>query len=88
MIGFVDPDHAGPEGLHAPSELLQDWKAILARRVPSYMVPSELLICHGFPMSQTDKADRKKLEQMYRESRTSAATKPGAQPAQRTGQPA
>ncbi|MPM24680.1 D-alanine--D-alanyl carrier protein ligase [bioreactor metagenome] len=82
MIGFVDPDHTGPEGLHPPEGALKDWKAILARRVPSYMVPSELLVCHGFPTTQTDKADRKKLEQMYRESR--APTRP--QPARTTGE--
>ncbi|WP_353234990.1 AMP-binding protein [Diaphorobacter ruginosibacter] len=71
MVGFVDPDHPGPAGLHPPGEALRDWKAILARRVPSYMIPSELLVCHGLPISQTEKVDRKKLEQMYRESRAS-----------------
>lgn len=70
MVGFVDPDRPGPAGLHAPDSALADWKAVLARRVPSYMIPSELLVCHGFPTTQTDKVDRKRLEQLYRESRT------------------
>ena len=74
MIGFVDPDHTGPAGLHAPGVSLKDWKAILARRVPSYMVPSELLVCHGFPITQTEKVDRKKLEQMYRDSRVTSVS--------------
>lgn len=33
------------------------------------MIPSELLACHGFPLTQTDKADRKQLERMYLDAR-------------------
>ncbi|WP_313296116.1 AMP-binding protein [Diaphorobacter sp.] len=78
MIGFVEPDRSGPPGLLAPTGELEDWKAILARKVPSYMIPSELLVCHGLPISQTEKADRKQLEQMYRDSRTPRKPEPAS----------
>ena len=71
MIGFIDPDHTGPKGLLPVPDSLKDWKALLGARLPSYMVPSELLVCHGFPTSQTDKTDRKQLEAMYLQSRIS-----------------
>jgi D-alanine--poly(phosphoribitol) ligase subunit 1 len=69
MIGFVDLDCAGPAGLQPLPAALDGWRELLARRVPPYMIPSELLACHGFPLSQTDKADRKQLERMYLQSR-------------------
>ncbi|MDR3397394.1 MAG: AMP-binding protein [Pandoraea sp.] len=70
MIGFVEPETSGPAGLHDVPEALADWKALLAHRLPSYMIPSELLVCHGFPTTNSDKADRKQLERMYLEART------------------
>lgn len=73
MIGFVDPDAEGPPGLFPPPPALADWKAILGKRVPPYMVPSELVVCHGFPLTQTQKADRKQLERMYLEARMRSA---------------
>ena len=33
------------------------------------MIPTELLACHGFPLTQTQKADRKQLERMYLDAR-------------------
>lgn len=74
MVGFVDPDHAGPPGLQPLPPALADWKALLGRHLPHYMVPSELLVCHGFPVSQTDKTDRKQLEALYLQSRTAPKT--------------
>ncbi|QNP50311.1 AMP-binding protein [Diaphorobacter aerolatus] len=85
MIGFVEPDHGGPAGLHPPYTEIKNWKTILAQRVPPYMVPSELFVCHGLPITQTEKVDRKKLEQMYRESRTAGSA---TRPAPLTGQAA
>jgi D-alanine--poly(phosphoribitol) ligase subunit 1 len=38
------------------------------------MIPSELLVCHGFPTTNSDKADRKQLERMYLETRTRPGT--------------
>lgn len=73
MIGFVDPDAEGPSGLLPPPPALADWRASLGRRVPPYMIPSELIVCHGFPLTQTHKADRKALERMYLESRMRSA---------------
>lgn len=73
MIGFVDPDAEGPAGLLPPPPALADWRASLGGRVPPYMIPSELIVCHGFPLTQTHKADRKELERMYLESRMRSA---------------
>ncbi len=73
MIGFVDPAAQGPSGLLPPPPALADWRGSLAGRVPPYMIPSELIVCHGFPLTQTQKADRKALERMYLESRMRSA---------------
>lgn len=69
MIGFVEPETSGPAGLHALPSALSEWKTLLGRRLPPYMIPSELLVCHGFPTTNSDKADRKQLEKMYLEAR-------------------
>jgi len=69
MIGFVDLDRSGPPGMQPLPEDLAGWRELLAQRVPPYMIPSELLACHGFPLTQTDKADRKQLERMYLDAR-------------------
>lgn len=69
MIGFVDLDTPGPAGLHELPPALDGWRETLARRVPPYMIPSELIACHGFPLTLTDKADRKQLERMYLNAR-------------------
>ena len=69
MIGFADLDTSGPAGLHELPSALNEWREMLARRVPPYMIPSELIACHGFPLTQTDKADRKQLERMYLDAR-------------------
>ncbi|KDB06418.1 D-alanine--poly(phosphoribitol) ligase [Burkholderia sp. lig30] len=69
-VGFVDPDVPGPAGvLPAPAALAQ-WRELLGRRLPPYMIPSELVVYHGFPLTQTQKADRKQLEHFYLASRT------------------
>ncbi|WP_087686243.1 AMP-binding protein [Pandoraea sp. PE-S2R-1] len=65
MIGFVEPETSGPAGLHPIPDALADWKALLSQRLPPYMIPTELLVCHGFPTTSSDKADRKQLERMY-----------------------
>jgi len=46
---------------------LGDWKARLAERLPSYMIPSELLACALLPVSVNFKTDRAKLAEDYRE---------------------
>ncbi|WP_341316666.1 AMP-binding protein [Paraburkholderia sp. IMGN_8] len=74
VVGFVDPDEAGPAGLYPPPPSLADWRAQLGRRLPPYMVPSELIVCHGFPLTQTDKADRQQLARMYSAARTRSTT--------------
>lgn len=71
LIGFVEPSQTGPAGLQPLPSGLQDWKAILGKRLPPYMIPSELVACHHFPTTSTDKADRKQLERLYLEARLS-----------------
>ncbi|SIT26629.1 AMP-binding protein [Achromobacter sp. MFA1 R4] len=71
LIGFVEPAASGPAGLQPLPAHLADWKDTLARRLPPYMIPSELLACQRFPTTSTDKADRKQLERLYLEARLS-----------------
>lgn len=63
LIGFVDAAVARA-GFDVPAAL-EDWKGRLARRLPPYMVPSELVACPGLPMSANHKTDRKKLLDIY-----------------------
>ncbi|GLU34505.1 AMP-binding protein [Trinickia caryophylli] len=76
IVGFVDPDEPGPPGLLPPPPSLAGWRAELGRRLPSYMVPSELIVCHGFPLTQTDKADRPQLARMYLAARLRSSSEP------------
>ncbi|MGF6999458.1 AMP-binding protein [Paraburkholderia sp. GAS32] len=48
-------------------DALQDWKTLLAARLPSYMIPSELLACRSLPVSVNFKIDRAQLAQDYRD---------------------
>ena len=89
LIGFVEPAGNGSagngQGTNAPVPGLQplppdlaDWKHTLGRRLPPYMIPSELVACHRFPTTSTDKADRKQLERLYLETRLSKKPEPQA----------
>ncbi|CAE6835263.1 AMP-binding protein [Paraburkholderia haematera] len=51
---------------------LHDWKALLAARLPSYMIPSELLACRTLPVSVNFKIDRVQLAQDYRDVHVNA----------------
>lgn len=42
--------------------------AALSRYLPSYMIPSEILLVNSLPLSANDKVDRKKLVELYRTS--------------------
>ena len=44
---------------------LKDWKERLARRLPPYMIPSEMLSAVDLPVSANGKVDRKALEKDY-----------------------
>ncbi|OZI65642.1 AMP-binding protein [Bordetella genomosp. 1] len=74
MIGFVELAQAGAPGLSPLPPALADWKQLLGVRMPPYMIPSELIACDLFPTTNSDKVDRKKLERMYLDARTSKAT--------------
>jgi D-alanine--poly(phosphoribitol) ligase subunit 1 len=64
IVAFVE---TGEEGTALPAQL-HDWKALLAARLPSYMIPSELLGCRGLPVSVNYKIDRTRLAQNYRDA--------------------
>lgn len=89
LIGFVEPaghvapgnapeSDAPPPGLQPLPVDLAEWKHTLGRRLPPYMIPSELVACHRFPTTSTDKADRKQLERLYLETRLSKKPEPQA----------
>lgn len=64
LVGFVatgSDDGRLPDALH-------DWKTLLAARLPSYMIPSELLACRALPVSVNFKIDRAQLAQDYRDA--------------------
>jgi D-alanine--poly(phosphoribitol) ligase subunit 1 len=74
IVGFVETgehDRRLPHALH-------DWKARLAERLPSYMIPSELIGCRALPVSANFKIDRARLAQDYHD----AHFKPAAHAAQ------
>ncbi|MFM0161478.1 AMP-binding protein [Paraburkholderia sediminicola] len=63
IVAFVatgSDDSRLPDALH-------DWKTLLAARLPSYMIPSELLACRSLPVSVNFKIDRAQLAQDYRD---------------------
>jgi len=76
LIGFVEPAVAGPDGVQPLPPDLHEWKAVLGRRLPPYMIPSELVACHRFPTTSTDKADRKQLARLYLDARLSKKPEP------------
>ena len=73
MVGFIETEAPLPvdDGLHPLPDGMHDWKTVLGERLPTYMIPSELIACAGFPTTPTDKVDRKKLEQRYLAARLS-----------------
>lgn len=70
MVGFVEiPESLPAATLGSLPVALADWKQRLARNLPSYMIPSELLACGRFPVTLSDKVDRKRLTALYQEAR-------------------
>ncbi|QXH51695.1 AMP-binding protein [Pseudomonas fakonensis] len=70
MIGFIETPEQLPAATLGPlPEALADWKQRLAGRLPSYMIPSELLACGQFPATLSDKVDRKRLAALYQDAR-------------------
>jgi D-alanine--poly(phosphoribitol) ligase subunit 1 len=69
VVGFVETGDAldARHTLRLPTAL-DDWKALLAARLPSYMIPSELLACRSLPVSVNFKIDRVQLAQDYRDA--------------------
>jgi D-alanine--poly(phosphoribitol) ligase subunit 1 len=63
IVAFVA---TGDDEARLPDSLA-DWKTMLAARLPSYMIPSELLACRALPVSVNFKIDRVQLAQDYRE---------------------
>ncbi len=65
LIGFVAGAAAGESPALLDAGALSGWKERLARRLPPYMVPSELVACPALPMSSNHKIDRKRLIDLY-----------------------
>ena len=63
VVAFVA---TGNDDVRLP-DALHDWKTLLAARLPSYMIPSELLACRSLPVSVNFKIDRAQLAQDYRD---------------------
>ena len=61
LVAFIE---TGDDADHLPPELDQ-WKDLLAVRLPHYMLPTELLPCARMPMSVNYKIDRAKLAELY-----------------------
>lgn len=65
LIGFVAGLTQAQANQLLDQDALSGWKERLARRLPPYMVPSELVSCAALPMSNNHKIDRKKLLDIY-----------------------
>lgn len=62
LVAFVESGN-GEQNL--PPDLA-DWKALLADRLPHYMLPTELLPCERMPVSVNHKIDRAALAALYK----------------------
>ncbi len=78
MIGFVELSQPGEGAVQPLPASLQDWKAQLGRRVPPYMIPSELIAVDALPTGNSNKVDRRQLEQRYAMARTLRRQEPNA----------
>ncbi|KAA1001000.1 D-alanine--poly(phosphoribitol) ligase [Paraburkholderia panacisoli] len=70
IVGFVETG----EGDWRLPDALRDWQARLAERLPSYMIPSELIGCRALPVSANFKIDRARLAEDYRGGHFKAVT--------------
>ena len=65
LIGFVESAVSTAEPTMTLPDALTDWRANLALRLPSYMVPAELVNCPALPVSGNHKVDRPALLAWY-----------------------
>lgn len=65
LLGCITSEGAGDP---LADGRLGDWKEQLAKRIPHYMVPTELRVMTDLPVSTNGKIDRKALEKDYLES--------------------
>lgn len=61
LLGFLVSDSGLPD-----KEMLDAYKSKLGEMLPSYMVPSELIVTASLPVSINHKIDRKALAESYR----------------------
>ena len=65
LIAFAGPRVVKQAtGKDLPQDLA-DWKVLLARKLPHYMLPTELLACERMPVSVNFKIDRARLAEIY-----------------------
>jgi len=65
LIGFIEATQAATAPTMALPESLADWRTNLAHRLPTYMVPTELVDCPTLPVSSNHKVDRVALLGWY-----------------------
>ncbi len=65
LIGFVESTGAAAQPTMALPESLEHWRVNLAQRLPTYMVPTELVDCPALPVSSNHKVDRTALLAWY-----------------------
>lgn len=64
LVAFIVPSAAAP--IADKEALIPTIKSSLARLLPEYMVPSEILMIDELPLSVNHKIDRKRLADLYR----------------------
>jgi len=65
LVGFIELARATSAPTITLPDALSQWRGDLALRLPSYMVPPELVNCPALPVSSNHKVDRKQLLQWY-----------------------
>ena len=65
LVGFIELAQASSAPTMTLPDALSQWRGDLALRLPSYMVPPELVNCPALPVSSNHKVDRKQLLQWY-----------------------
>lgn len=77
IVAFVETGANDAQAAQLP--LPDDWRARLAKRLPSYMIPSEAVACRRLPLTVNGKIDRARLADEYRRAMAESLTLSHAQ---------